>query len=119
MRYHWGLGVGHYHTYQEVLRESENSPHDVESQDRDVEDNDNQSEPEDLSEIANGTSMRNHGRDNDSADGSDASESDNGELGLNDHHQEGWEDVESKLADGEAENFDRNSEAEDENYTGM
>ena len=119
MRCHWGLGVGHYHTHQEVLRESENSPHDAESQDRDVEDDDNQSEPEDLSEIANGTSTRNHGRDNDGADRSGASESDDGELGLNDHHQEGWEDVESELEDGEEENFDRNLEAEDENYTGM
>ena len=63
--------------------------------------------------------MRHHGGDNNGADGSDASESDDGELGLDDHHQEGWEDVESKLKDGEAENFDRNLEAEDENHTGM
>lgn len=111
--------MGHYHTHQEVLRESENSPYDVESQDCDVEDNDNQSKPGDLSEIANSTSMRNHSRDNDSADGSDASESDDGVLGLNDRHQEGWEDVESELEDEEAENFDGNLEAEDKNYTGM
>lgn len=119
MRYHWGLGVGHYHAHQGVLRASENSPYDAESPDRDVEEDDNQSEPEDEPETANGTSVRHHGGNNDGADISDASESDDGELGLDDRHQEGWEDVESELEDGEAENFDGNSEPEDENHTGM
>ena len=35
MQYHWGLGVGHYHAHQGVLRASENSPHNAESQDHD------------------------------------------------------------------------------------
>ena len=77
--------------HQAVLRASENSPHGAESQGHDVEDDDHQSEPAVNPETANGASMRYHSEHNNSADGSDASESDNGKLGLDDCHQEGWE----------------------------
>ena len=121
MRYHWGLGVGDFHAHQAVLRASENSPHGAESQGHDVEDDDHQSEPAVNPETANhdGASMRYHSEHNNGADGSDASESDDGELGLDDRHQEGWEDEESEVEDGEAENFDGPGEAEEEDHTGM
>lgn len=99
MRYHWGLGVGHYHAHHCAARPADNSEDALENL-----------QPQDDDTAEQGSV--------DGGDGSDGSDSDNEELGLDDRQQEGWEDVESE--DSELENHDQNGvEDELEDHTGM
>lgn len=120
MRYHWGLGVGHYHAHQAAAKQPENSQD--QAQDANLQDSVMESaEPqaEGNSQTANTVFPNNHPGTNDSQNSSDASDSDDGELGLDDRQQEGWEDVESEL-DSEAEKWlGDDAEDEIEDHTGM
>lgn len=122
MRYHWGLGVGHYHAHQGAGNTSGNPqdelqntnvPHDLESgEERPHRDSD-------ILQASNAGSFNNIGTNN-GENGSDASDSDDGELGLDDRQQEGWEDVESEDSETEGLQFLSNAaENELEDHTGL
>lgn len=122
MRYHWGLGVGHYHTHQGAAIPPENSqdePRSSNLQD-DVMDS-GESPDEDNSQSANAASLSSHPGANDGEHGSDVSDSDDGELGLDDRQQDGWEDVESELDSESEERLGDDAEPEDEveDYAGI
>jgi hypothetical protein len=111
MRYHWGLGVGHYHAHQPTS----SLHHDITSQPITNEPGDNQDnqssnlEPEGISYS------------NVDALGDDDLEyiSDNPELGLEDRHlpDEGWQDTDT---DGASDNHSGSDpeDIEEEDYTG-
>jgi hypothetical protein len=109
MRYHWGLGVGHFHAHQ--ARGTDTSSYTA-YQPGDTE-NDQDVEPG----IAEGSG--NYEGDKSNAEfGDNASEvyqSDTSELGLDKRDLEGWEDVES---DGGDLDGDHGSVAEDEEEFG-
>lgn len=116
MRYHWGLGVGHYHIHQGASTTPENSQdespitnlHGVE-----------EDQPEDDLQTINNVPVRHRAGGSNDTDDSEVTDSDDGELGLEDRQQEGWEDVESEPEDWDAENRDGEAEPEDEDHTGM
>jgi hypothetical protein len=105
MRYHWGLGVGHFHVHQPTatLVDVPNLPEDPELPD--FEQEAVLYEDDDIACAQ---------------DGSDVYDSDNPELGLDDRQSDGWEEVEydedGGLGDGDGgESMDDS----DEDYTGM
>lgn len=105
MRYHWGLGVGHYHTHQPTSTSHPFTYDPGDAQD----DRSPNIEPE-------GTSNRNiHPR-----DGDDDLEYDNDdpELHLEDHHlaEEGWESAGTDSSPDGGSDFE---DIEDEDYTGL
>ena len=89
MRYHWGLGIGHFHVHQARATATSSytpcQPGDIEN-DQDAE-----------AGVAGGSD--NYDRHESSAElgdnASDIYQSDNSELGLDERDLEGWEDVES------------------------
>src|ERR1700677_4744505 len=103
MRYHWGLGVGHIHAHRSMLamfgymrghRQGAQS---------------SEQEPEDMSG-ANASST---------PDGNDSDiyDSDDPELGLEDRHLDGWENVE--LEDSDSEDGEGDEEMVEEHFTGI
>ena len=114
MRYHWGLGVGHYHAQQPTS----SLHHDITSQpiineSGDTQDNRSSNmEPE-------GTSDSNV--DTIGAVGDDDLEyiSDDPELGLEDRHlpDEGWQDTDTD-GDGGGHSSSDSEDIEEEDYTG-
>ena len=113
MRYHWGLGVGHYHAHQPTS----SLHHDITSQlitnePGDTQDNQSSNlEPK-------GTSYRNA-----DALGDDDLEyiSDNPELGLEDRHlpDEGWQDTDTDgTSDDDGHSGSDYEDIEEEDYTG-
>ena len=110
MRYHWGLGVGHYHAHQPTSSLQD----DITSQFITNKPGDNQDNRSSNLELE-GTSYSNV-----DAVGDDDLEyiSDDPELGLEDRHlpDEGWQDTD---ADGAGGHSGSNSEdVEEEDYTG-
>jgi hypothetical protein len=96
MRYHWGLGVGHLHAHQPGSTAS-----------RIPEEPDMQDETEELGE----NNVDIHTQDNNG----DVYDSDDPELGLEDRHLEGWEDLEPEGSEGE----DMDDIMMEEYFTGM
>lgn len=111
MRYHWGLGVGHYHAHQPTSglhRDITSQP--ITNEPGDTQDNQSSNlEPE-------GTSDSNV-----DALGDDDFEyiSDDPELGLEDRHlpDEGWQDTDTD-ADGGGHSSSDSEDIEEEDYTG-
>jgi hypothetical protein len=108
MRYHWGLGVGHYHVHQptSTSRLFTNEPGDAQD------DRSPNIEPE-------GTSDRNiH-----PGDGDDDFEyaNDDPELGLEDRHlaEEGWESAGTDSSPDGGHSGSDFEDIEDEDYTGL
>jgi hypothetical protein len=103
MRYHWGLGVGHFHAHQpRATATSSYTPCKPDSEDTE---NDHDVEPG----VAEGSDTYDgHKSSAELGDNaSDVYESDNSELGLDDRDSEGWEDVESESDDGSDLDDDR------------
>src|SRR6202522_3572236 len=103
MRYHWGLGVGHFHAHQP--RATATSSGTLFCQPGDTK-NDHDAEPG--PGVAEG-SYNYDGHKSSAELGDNASyeyQSDNSELGLDDCDSDGWEDVESESDDGS--DFDGN-----------
>jgi hypothetical protein len=89
MRYHWGLGVGHFHAHQpQATATSSCTP----GQPGDTE-NDQDAEPGVAEGSDNYEGHKSSAELGDNA--SDVYQSDNSELGLDERDLEGWEDVES------------------------
>jgi hypothetical protein len=116
MRYHWGLGVGHYHAHQPTS----SLHHDITSQpitDEPGDAQDNQSsnlEPE-------GTLYSNVDALASGDDGDLEYISDDPELGLEDRHlpDEGWQDTDTDGAsDGGGHSGSDSDDIEEEDYTG-
>jgi hypothetical protein len=111
MRYHWGLGVGHYHAHQPTS----SSHHDTTSQTIINEPGDNQDNQSSNME-PEGTSHSNA-----DAPGDDDLEymSDDSELGLEDRHlpDEGWQDTDTD-PDGGGHSSSDSEDIEEEDYTG-
>jgi hypothetical protein len=84
MRYHWGLGVGHLHAHQPTP-----SPSRIPDEPLSGNNDDRYVDPE------LGESPVNASPGTDSAGDIIVYESDNPELGLDDHELEGWQDVET------------------------
>jgi hypothetical protein len=102
MRYHWGLGVGHFHAHQPAaaLGCVPKVPEDSQPIDSGQE------------EVLHENDIIAHLQDGDS----DVYDSDNSELGLDDRQSEGWGEVESDESGGDE---DVDETMEDEWYTGM
>jgi hypothetical protein len=86
MRYHWGLGVGHFHAHQPratatTLCQPGDTEIDQDAEPGIAEGSDNYEGHKSSAELGD--------------NGSDTYESDNSELGLDERDLEGWEDVES------------------------
>lgn len=85
MRYHWGLGVGHFHAHQPQGTAMSSYPtpleNDQDAEPGDAERSDNYDGHEPSAELGDNASA--------------IYRSDNSELGLDERDLEGWEDVES------------------------
>ena len=104
MRYHWGLGVGHYHAHQPTSSSYHNTTPG--------------SNPEPDLE---GTSYSNVGPLGDPGDDDLEYISDDPELGLEDRHlpDEGWQDTDTDAdADGGGPSGSDSEDIEEEDYTG-
>ena len=104
MRYHWGLGVGHYHAHQPTSSSYHNTTP--------------RSNPEPDSE---GTSYSNVGPLGDPGDDDLEYISDDPELGLEDRHlpDEGWQDTDTNgTSDGGGHSGSDYEDIEEEDYTG-
>ena len=101
MRYHWGLGVGHYHAHQPTSI----SHHNITSRSN-------------LEPDSEGTSYSNVDPLGDSNDDLEYI-SDDPELGLEDRHlpDEGWQDMDTDVDDGGYSGSDF-EDIEEEDYTG-
>jgi hypothetical protein len=108
MRYHWGLGVGHFHAHQPHATATSSytpcQPEDTKN------DHDAESGVAEGSDTYDGHKLSAELGDN----ASDVYESDNSELGLDDRDPEGWEDVESESDDGSDLDGDRDHGLGDE-----
>jgi hypothetical protein len=114
MRYHWGLGVGHYYAHQPTPSLHDSTSRFITDVPGDAQDN----------QISNleseGTSDRNvhpEYRDDDLE-----YVSDDPELGLEDRHlpEEGWQDAEPDgTSDGGGHSGSDSENIEDEDYTGL
>jgi len=97
MRSHWGLGIGHVHAHHHVATSGRTPEEDTQSQECEIEEkSDNVNAQSETHDDGN----------------SDVHHSDGSELGLEDRHLEGWEDVESDDPEG-----DEDTEGVD--FTGM
>jgi hypothetical protein len=118
MRYHWGLGVGHLHAHQPVP-----SPSRIPDEPLSGTKDDHYVDPElckSPRDVSPGT---------DSASDIIMYESDNPELGLDDHELEGWQDVETDSSNDlddlgghdllELELEEEEEEEEEEDFWGM
>jgi hypothetical protein len=104
MRYHWGLGVGHFYAHQTAAT----TDHVLQV-------------PEDTQVPDSGQEELPDGNDNDASacarDGdSDVYDSDNPELGLDDRQSDGWNEDEYE---SDEDDRDEDENMEDEYYTGM
>jgi hypothetical protein len=107
MRYHWGLGIGHFHAHQSESTSGPGSVSDLAQDARDM----IQVLDMDLQEAAGESLAQANDR------GSDMGyESDIPELCLDDIDLEGWDDIE--MDDGEDGDVDEDIE-EAEDFTGM
>ena len=107
MRYHWGLGVGHFHAHRHAALPGHNQ-----------EDPENILSPEpDHEEAVSENNYEAPTQD----ENSDLDDAENPELGLEDRNFEGWEDVESEDVESEdSEDAVRDSDIEEEgDLTGM
>ena len=112
MRYHWGLGVGHFHAHQpRASATSSNTP----CQPGDTE-NDQDAESGGAEGIGNYDGHEPSAEIGDNA--SDIYPSDNSELGLDERDLEGWEDVESDGGSDLGGNYGSGDEDEEE-FGGM
>jgi hypothetical protein len=113
LRYHWGLGVGHYHAHQPTSSlHHDITPQPITNEPEDTQDNHSSNlEPE-------GTSYRNA----DALEDDDLEYiSDDPELGLEDRHlpDEGWQDTDRNGAsDGGGDSGFDNEDIEEEDHTG-
>lgn len=104
MRYHWGLGVGHFHAHQSALTSGCISDLTEDAEETQVPDPGLQE-----------TLGESHAQDNDRDSDSMGYESEKPELCLEDLDLEGWDDVE--MDDGEDGDGDGDEDPED--FTGM
>jgi hypothetical protein len=108
MRYHWGLGVGHFHAHQSALTcES----HCASNLTEDAQEQETQVPDLGLQEALGESLVQDNDRDSDMG-----YESENPELCLEDLDSEGWDDIE--MDDGEDDNGDEDN-GEPEDFTGM
>lgn len=107
MRYHWGLGVGHFHAHGQAVS-SAHIPRETAQVVSPTEHDDERSaqlvEP-----------VRNRGLNHDSSD----SDSNDAELMLGDRQHEGWEDVNSGDEPSEDELIFEGGEDDFEDFTGL
>jgi hypothetical protein len=114
MRYHWGLGVGHYHAHHQPTSSLHHviTSQSITNEAGDTQDNQSSNlEPE-------GTSYSNVDAVGDSDDDHEYI-SDDPELGLEDRHlpEEGWQDTDT--SDGGGHSGSDFEDIEEEDYTGL
>ena len=103
MCYHWGLAIGHLHAHKATSTSST-----VYAEPSEIEDGQ-------YADLAPG---KNHVHTPGLDDASDTCESDNSDLGLNEHDLEGWQDVESDTS-GSGDNEESDLEDSEEDFMGM
>ena len=103
MRYHWGLGVGHFHAHEPTEVMSVATSAEINEPEDDAEGLDEQQAPA-FTVYSN-------------ADAEIPGDDSDPELGLEDHQLEGWDDVESAEEEAQFEDYDE--EDEEEEFTGM